>query len=122
MERPLNNQKANLIFEALKKNYTLVGAHRVKAWHAWLVLGIFAGAVGATVFIANRSGEVEKSQFLSRSSDGGRTWITEDIKKLITLPYPFFLGHDAKIAILKNGNFAMVMNVSRCFDEPSNCQ
>ncbi len=48
--------------DALKRDYTLIGRHHIKTWQAWLIVGIFAGAVGATAFIANRSGEVEKGK------------------------------------------------------------
>ena len=48
--------------EALKQGYALIRKGRIKTWQVWLIVGIFAGALGTTIFIANRSGEVEKGQ------------------------------------------------------------
>ncbi len=60
MEQSLNNQqRANRIFAALKKDYTLIGAHRIKGWHIWLSVGVLVGAVGGISLVANRSGEFE---------------------------------------------------------------
>lgn len=62
MPQSIDNQKVNRIFAALKKDYALIGARHIKAWHAWLIVGIFAGAIGATALIVNRSGEFEAGQ------------------------------------------------------------
>lgn len=59
---PQSHFNTDRAFEALKREYTLIRKGHIKAWQAWLIVGIFAGAIGATVFIANRSGEVEKGR------------------------------------------------------------
>ena len=50
---------AERAFQALKKDYALVGKTHIRAWHAWLVIGVLAGTVAGIAFVANRSGEVE---------------------------------------------------------------
>ncbi|MDO8600092.1 MAG: Ig-like domain-containing protein [bacterium] len=48
-------------FQAFKKEYVLVGKAHVRAWQAWLILGIVFGAIGAVVLVANRSGRFTSS-------------------------------------------------------------
>ena len=61
-----NNKPTNHLIEralsALRKEYVVVGKTYVRAWHAWLTLGIVVGIVAGVVFVANRSGEFETTK------------------------------------------------------------
>lgn len=52
----------NRALESLKKEYVLVGKTRVKAWYAWLVIGLAVGIITGIALVANRTGEVEKGR------------------------------------------------------------
>ncbi|MDO8600091.1 MAG: Ig-like domain-containing protein [bacterium] len=49
-------------FQALTKEYTLVGRTHVRVWQAWLLGGIAVGMVTGILFVANRSGRFELSR------------------------------------------------------------
>lgn len=53
---------AERALSSLKREYTFIGKRHIKAWQAWLAVGVLAGIVGATFFIANRSGEFSPSE------------------------------------------------------------
>ncbi|MBU6414829.1 fibronectin type III domain-containing protein [Patescibacteria group bacterium] len=48
--------------QALQKEYVLVGKTHVRAWHAWLGVGVLAGLLIGVVLVANRSGEFQPSE------------------------------------------------------------
>lgn len=54
--------------ESLKKEYTLIGKRHIKAWHAWLILGLIAGTAAGITLVANRSGKVEGGKAEGRMS------------------------------------------------------
>ena len=56
------NRRVNRVFNALKKDYTLIGKRHIKGWHLWLILGVAAGAIAAVALVANRSGEFSPSK------------------------------------------------------------
>ena len=56
--------------KTLQKEFFILGKTRVKAWQAWLMIGILAGVVAGSVFIANRSGEVELSKAVEQTQEG----------------------------------------------------
>ena len=55
------NHLVEKALEALKKDFVVVGKTRVRSWHAWLVIGLATGIVAGIIFVANQSGEFEKS-------------------------------------------------------------
>ncbi len=59
------NSNAKLVSNALgalQKEYMMVGRTRVRAWDAWLVIGLMIGILAGILFVANRSGEFEKGE------------------------------------------------------------
>ncbi len=61
----LDNDKEKKVagaLSALHKEYFVIGKMRVRSWDAWLVIGLFMGALATTLLIANRSGEFSSSQ------------------------------------------------------------
>jgi len=45
----------------LSREFVVVGKTRVRSWHAWLAIGVVVGIFTGVLYVANRSGEVEKS-------------------------------------------------------------
>lgn len=60
-EKPTNHLVERAI-NALKKEYVVVGKTHVRAWHAWLALGLVAGVVSGIFLVASRSGEFEATK------------------------------------------------------------
>lgn len=58
---------ARRVLGALRREYVLVGARRVKSWHAWLAIGIVAGIAFAAVIISSR-GELAPTEAARRPS------------------------------------------------------
>jgi len=46
---------AEQVVHSLKKEFTIVGKHRVHSWYAWAIVGIVFGMALAIVYVANRS-------------------------------------------------------------------
>src|SRR3989344_4805461 len=93
MESDFNNssnqdRRVDRVLLALCKEYVVVGKTRVKARHAWLVIGLVAGIAAGVILVANRSGEVEE----------GRAATASAISVELDLPgyYPDFLRHPQK--------------------------
>ena len=59
---PVNGKLVEATLQALRKEYVVVGKTHIKAWHAWLVLGLVAGVATGVILVANRSGEVEQGR------------------------------------------------------------
>ena len=57
-EKPINHL-VERAFNALKKEYMIIGKTHVRAWHAWLFIGLAVGVVVGIILIANRSGKFE---------------------------------------------------------------
>lgn len=55
------NQKVERALEALKKEYVFVNEAHISLWKASLIIGIIVGVAGGIIFVANRSGELEKT-------------------------------------------------------------
>ncbi|OGF64558.1 hypothetical protein A2661_01145 [Candidatus Giovannonibacteria bacterium RIFCSPHIGHO2_01_FULL_45_24] len=56
----MENHKEELAQKGLKafqKEFLVIGRTHIKAWHAWLVLGLVAGITAGVLFVANRSGK-----------------------------------------------------------------
>ncbi len=53
---------ASRLFSSLKREYVLVGRRQVKSRHAWLIIGLMAGATFTLALVANRSGRFEASR------------------------------------------------------------
>src|SRR3989338_6929360 len=47
---------------SFSNDFIVIGKSRVRAWHAWLIIGLAAGIVAGILFVANKSGEFEVSQ------------------------------------------------------------
>ena len=66
MNEDSNFNGKNLFVEralaAFQKEYVVVGKTRVRAWRAWLLIGVAVGVVAGIFYIANRSGEVDTSE------------------------------------------------------------
>ena len=64
-QEPSQDQKVQTIVDrtlfVLKKEYVLAGTTRGKSWHAWLIIGLVAGAAAGVILVANRSGQLESS-------------------------------------------------------------
>lgn len=67
------NRPANLLVEnslrSLRKDYLIVARHRVKSWHAWLVIGLTIGVVTGVILVANRNGEFEAGKAAPSESE-----------------------------------------------------
>jgi len=61
-ENPKVDRTVDRILGSLKKEYVIMGSTHVKAWQAWLVIGLLAGVVAGVLFVANRQGEVSESR------------------------------------------------------------
>ena len=49
---------ARRALSALQRDFVVIGKTHVKAWQAWLVIGLTAGIVAGIVLVASRSGEI----------------------------------------------------------------
>ena len=61
----MNRKSEKLLDKAiasLGNEFIVLGHTRVRAWHAWLIIGLAAGIVAGILFVANRSGEFEESR------------------------------------------------------------
>lgn len=58
---------ADDLFKTLSREYVVVGHRRVRAWHAWLAIGLVAGAVAGILFVAARTSEEESLHTLSNN-------------------------------------------------------
>lgn len=58
MEEPKKriNGLTGKALEALQKEFVVIGKTHIKAWHAWLILGLVAGIASGVLFVANRTG------------------------------------------------------------------
>ena len=65
LEAGKSERAIDRVLSGLKKEYVLVGKTRVKAWHAWLALGLAAGIAAGIILVANRSGELEPGKAAS---------------------------------------------------------
>ena len=45
MENNPIQDPAGKALSSLQKEYAIIGKHRIKAWHLWLIVGVLAGAV-----------------------------------------------------------------------------
>ena len=65
MDNQNPNRSADLLtshlLSSLKKEYMIVGRRRIKSWHAWLMIGLVAGATAGVTLVTNRSGRLEQS-------------------------------------------------------------
>jgi chitodextrinase len=59
---PLINGYIGKAFEALRRDYVVIGKRRLRGWHGWFALGLMTGIVVAVVLIANQSGGVTPSR------------------------------------------------------------
>lgn len=61
---PSKNKKemVDQALQALQGKFILVGKHRVRAWHIWLVVGILIGAMVGILWVANRTNEFTQSK------------------------------------------------------------
>lgn len=46
----------------LRSDYTVMKKTHIRAWHAWLAIGIVVGAAVAVILVANRSRESERGR------------------------------------------------------------
>ena len=60
-------------FARLGQEYVVVGTTHIRAWQAWLLIGIAAGIAAGLVLVASRSGEVEegRAQAVALAAAGG---------------------------------------------------
>ena len=56
-----NEKLVQNTLKILERDFIVVGKTRVRSWHAWLAIGIATGILVGVLFVANRSGEFEKS-------------------------------------------------------------
>lgn len=47
---------------SLRKDHLVVTRRHVKSWHAWLIIGLVAGAMGGVTLMANQNGKINKSK------------------------------------------------------------
>src|SRR3989344_2864403 len=70
---PMKNQgdqpdtRVEHLLQNLRKEYVVVGKTRVKAWHAWLALGLVVGIISGIRLVANRSGTFELGRAATKS-------------------------------------------------------
>ena len=55
-ENPKVDRTIDRILGSLKKEYVIMGSTHVKAWQAWLLVGLAAGILIGIILVANRSG------------------------------------------------------------------
>ena len=58
-ENPKVDRTIDRILGSLKKEYVIMGSTHVKAWQAWLLVGLAAGILIGIILVANRGGEFE---------------------------------------------------------------
>ena len=56
-ERPANNV-AERTRSALGRDFIVIGRAHIKAWQAWLLIGLAAGIATGVILVASRSGEL----------------------------------------------------------------
>src|SRR3989338_4755071 len=56
-----NEQLVHDTLSTLSREFVVVGKTLVRSWHAWLAIGVVVGIFTGVLYVANRSGEVEKS-------------------------------------------------------------
>jgi len=61
-----NEKLVQNTLKILERDFIVVGKTRVRSWHAWLAIGLAAGAVASILFVANRSGEFEAGMAATR--------------------------------------------------------
>lgn len=87
------NQKNHLVeraIQALKKEYVLVGKTHVRVWHAWLMLGIIAGAISGIILVANRSGEFEAGKAALTSQPNIIFILADDLNDFRSTSRPYY--------------------------------
>ncbi|MDP3795180.1 MAG: NBR1-Ig-like domain-containing protein [bacterium] len=62
---------AETTLQALQSKYVLVGKGHVKAWQAWLIIGLAAGIAMGVILVANRTGRLDEGY--AASSPGAIT-------------------------------------------------
>ena len=55
------------VITSLGNEFIVLGHTRVRAWHAWLIIGLAAGIVAGILFVANKSGDFETSSAASNT-------------------------------------------------------
>ena len=61
-ENPKVDRTIDRILALLRKEYVIMGSTHVKAWRAWLLVGLAAGILIGIILVANRSGEFEPTK------------------------------------------------------------
>src|SRR3989338_6776001 len=56
------------VITSLGNEFIVLGHTRVRAWHAWLIIGLAAGIVAGILFVANKSGDFETSSAASNTT------------------------------------------------------
>lgn len=64
-----NNEQvpADKVVASLQKDFTVVGAGRVKPWYAWAVLGIVFGVALGSIYVADRKAQFASSQAATKT-------------------------------------------------------
>ena len=102
MESDFNNssnqdRRVDRVLLALCKEYVVVGKTRVKARHAWLVIGLVAGIAAGVILVANRSGEVEEGRAATASAISVELDLPSYYPDFLRHPQKFFSGQPLKI-------------------------
>jgi len=71
-----NEKLVQNTLKILERDFIVVGKTRVRSWHAWLAIGIAAGAVASILFVANRSGEFEAGMAASWGTATAKSYIS----------------------------------------------
>ena len=79
-ENPKVDRTIDRILALLRKEYVIMGSTHVKAWRAWLLVGLAAGILIGIILVANRGGEFDSSR-----ADTTDQAISEDYSLLPTI-------------------------------------
>src|SRR3989338_9297288 len=83
MPSDLGRHMVNIV----RNRYILVGAHRVKPWYAWTLVGFAAGITVALVLVMSRAGDVALTGAASTPPPAPNTAIVDQV--LPQDPSPF---------------------------------
>lgn len=120
-QRPANNL-AERTRSALGRDFVVIGRTHVRAWQAWLMVGLGAGIAAGVILVASRSGELPPGQAQTAPSTytSGMFGLVQGVnvanRQLTMTPWqqthPFGQCTLAAAAFYQTSGFPSVLNVS----------